>query len=51
MRELVELLREHHPREIFSADGSYIDDQVAELLTGRRIATAESCTVGWLRLG
>jgi nicotinamide-nucleotide amidase len=45
---LVELLRERHAREIFSEDGSRIDDQVAQLLAGRRIATAESCTAGML---
>ena len=44
--ELLELLRQHHAREIFSEDGSSVDDQVASLLTGRRIATAESCTAG-----
>ena len=42
------LLRERHAREIFSEDGSRIDDQVAQLLAGRRIATAESCTAGML---
>jgi nicotinamide-nucleotide amidase len=46
--ELVELLRERHAREIFSEDGSRIDDQVAQLLAGRRVATAESCTAGML---
>jgi nicotinamide-nucleotide amidase len=46
--ELMELLRDHHGREIFSEDGSLVDDQVAQLLTGRRIATAESCTGGLL---
>jgi nicotinamide-nucleotide amidase len=46
--ELVEVLRERHAREIFSEDGSRIDDQVAQLLAGRRIATAESCTAGML---
>jgi competence/damage-inducible protein CinA-like protein len=46
--ELVELLRERHAREIFSEDGSTIDDQVVQLLAGRRIATAESCTAGLL---
>jgi nicotinamide-nucleotide amidase len=44
--ELVALLRERHGREIFSEDGSRIDDQVAQLLAGRRVATAESCTAG-----
>ncbi len=43
---LVELIRSRHPRELFSEDGSKVDDQVAELLAGRRMATAESCTAG-----
>jgi nicotinamide-nucleotide amidase len=46
--QLVELLRERHEREIFSRDGARVDDQVAQLLAGRRIATAESCTAGLL---
>ena len=46
--KLVQLLRERHGREIFSEDGSLIDDQIARLLTGRRIATAESSTGGLL---
>jgi competence/damage-inducible protein CinA-like protein len=46
--ELLSLLRERHGREIFSEDGSSIDDQVVQLLAGRRIATAESCTAGLL---
>jgi nicotinamide-nucleotide amidase len=46
--KLMELLRERHGREIFSEDGSLVDDQVAKLLAGRRIATAESCTAGLL---
>jgi nicotinamide-nucleotide amidase len=46
--DLVQLLREHHGREIFSEDGSRVDDQIAQLLSGRRIATAESCTGGLL---
>jgi nicotinamide-nucleotide amidase len=33
---------------IFSEDGSTVDEQVAGLLAGRRIATAESCTAGML---
>jgi nicotinamide-nucleotide amidase len=41
-------IREHHPRELYSTDGAWVDDQVAELLAGRRIATAESCTAGLL---
>ncbi len=44
--ELLNVLREHHARQIFSEDGSLVDDQVAALLSGRRIATAESCTSG-----
>ena len=46
--ELVEVVRERHGPEIFSVDGSSIDDQVVHLLAGRRIATAESCTAGLL---
>jgi nicotinamide-nucleotide amidase len=46
--ELLGLLRERHAREIFSEDGSRVDDQVAALLAGRRVATAESCTAGLL---
>jgi nicotinamide-nucleotide amidase len=46
--ELVAVLRDRHAREIFSEDGSRIDDQVAQLLAGRRLATAESCTAGLL---
>lgn len=45
---LLEALRDRHAREIFSTDGALIDDQIAELLRGRRIATAESCTAGLL---
>jgi nicotinamide-nucleotide amidase len=45
---LVELLRGRHGQHIYSEDGSQVDDQVAQLLTGRRIATAESCTGGLL---
>jgi competence/damage-inducible protein CinA-like protein len=46
--QLVQFLRERHGQRIFSEDGSRVDDQVAQLLTGRRIATAESCTAGLL---
>lgn len=45
---LVDLLRERYPRELFSEDGTLVDDQVAGLLAGRTIATAESCTAGLL---
>jgi nicotinamide-nucleotide amidase len=46
--QLVELLRDRHGQHTFSEDGSQIDDLVARLLAGRRIATAESCTGGLL---
>ena len=46
--ELLDVVRERHGREIFSEDGSSIDDQVVHMLAGRRIATAESCTAGLL---
>jgi nicotinamide-nucleotide amidase len=46
--QLMDVLRDRHGREIFSEDGSRVDDQIAALLTGRRIATAESCTGGLL---
>jgi nicotinamide-nucleotide amidase len=44
--QLVGVLRAHHGRELFSTDGALVDDQVAELLAGHTIATAESCTAG-----
>lgn len=47
-KALLELLRARHARELFSEDGSRVDDQVAALLGGRRVATAESCTAGLL---
>jgi nicotinamide-nucleotide amidase len=47
-RALVDFLAERYPRELFSPDGSLIDEQIAALLTGRTIATAESCTAGML---
>ena len=43
---LTQLLRDRHGQQIYSEDGSRVDDLVARLLTGRRIATAESCTAG-----
>jgi nicotinamide-nucleotide amidase len=48
------VVRERHPRELFSTDGTSVDEQVAALLRGggtgpaRTIATAESCTGGLL---
>jgi nicotinamide-nucleotide amidase len=44
--QLMTLMRDRHGGVIFSEDGSRIDDQIAQLLLGRRIATAESCTAG-----
>ncbi len=46
--DLLTVLREHHAAAIYSEDGSRVDDLVAKLLAGRRIATAESCTAGLL---
>lgn len=46
--DLLGMLRDRYPREIFSTDGAFVDDQIAALLAGRRIATAESCTAGLL---
>jgi nicotinamide-nucleotide amidase len=43
---LVDHLRARHRDDLFSTDGSLVDDQVAALLAGRTIATAESCTAG-----
>lgn len=43
LRELVE---ERHSTTLFSDDGSTVDEQVAQLLAGRTIAVAESCTAG-----
>jgi nicotinamide-nucleotide amidase len=41
-------LKERHARHLFSLDGETIDAQVAELLKGRRLGLAESCTGGLL---
>ena len=46
--DLLALLRDRHGQQIFSEDVATVDDQVAALLAGRRIATAESCTAGLL---
>ena len=46
--QLKQLMREKHGEQVYSEDGSQVDDQVARLLAGRRIATAESCTAGLL---
>jgi nicotinamide-nucleotide amidase len=44
------LVADRHPRELFSDDGTSVDEQVAALLrsSSRTIATAESCTGGLL---
>ena len=43
---LLALIAERHERSLFSVDGSTIDAQVAQLLSGRWAAVAESCTGG-----
>ncbi len=45
---LVERLVDRFDRFVFSLDGTTIDEQVAELLAGHKIALAESCTGGLL---
>lgn len=45
---LLGVIRARHGGTLFSADGSTVDEQVAALLRGRRIAVAESCTAGLL---
>ncbi|WP_040511223.1 competence/damage-inducible protein A [Gordonia soli] len=44
--DLVDLIEAAHGPQIFSVDGSTIDDQLAEALAGQLIGTAESCTGG-----
>jgi nicotinamide-nucleotide amidase len=44
--QLTQFLRDRHGQQIYSEDGSRVDDLVAQLLTGHWIATAESCTAG-----
>ncbi|WP_328812299.1 competence/damage-inducible protein A [Rhodococcus sp. NBC_00297] len=46
--DVLALIEEHHGAQIFSTDGSTIDDIVATRSGGRRIATAESCTGGMI---
>jgi competence/damage-inducible protein CinA-like protein len=45
---LVALISERHGAQVFSTDGSSIEEQVAGLLEGRRLAIGESCTGGLL---
>lgn len=46
--ELERLIGKMHGAQVFSTDGSTIDDIVANRLSGHRIATAESCTGGMI---
>jgi competence/damage-inducible protein CinA-like protein len=46
--QIEELIAERHPYALFSRDGTTIDEQVASLLEGHWVATAESCTGGLL---
>jgi nicotinamide-nucleotide amidase len=43
---LIAFIAGRHSDTLFSLDGSTIDEQVIELLQGRRIAVGESCTGG-----
>ncbi len=45
---LVDFIRDRHRDTLYSEDGSTVDEQVAELLEGRTVAVAESCTGGLL---
>lgn len=46
--DLERLIEKSHGAQVFSTDGSTIDDIVANRLSGHRIATAESCTGGMI---
>lgn len=43
-----QFIADAHPKELFSTDGSTVDEQVASLLADSSIAIAESCTGGLL---
>jgi nicotinamide-nucleotide amidase len=43
---LAALIADRHADALFSTDGSSVDEQVARLLGGGKVATAESCTGG-----
>ncbi len=45
---LIKFIRDRHADTFFSGNGSTVDEQVASLLEGRRLAVAESCTGGML---
>ncbi len=47
-RALRDALLDRHPRTLYSTDGATVDLMVAELLAGRRLAVAESCSAGLL---
>ncbi len=46
--ELERLVAERHQHALYSRDGTGVDQQVADLLAGHWVATAESCTGGLL---
>jgi nicotinamide-nucleotide amidase len=46
--QLIAFIRGRHADTLFAEDGSTIDEQVATMLAGHRIAVAESCTGGML---
>jgi nicotinamide-nucleotide amidase len=45
---LAALIADRHADTLFSTDGTSVDEQVAKLLAGLTVATAESCTGGLL---
>jgi nicotinamide-nucleotide amidase len=45
---LADFIAARHSAALFSSDGSTVDEQVANLLAGRSVAVAESCTGGLL---
>jgi nicotinamide-nucleotide amidase len=45
---LEDFIAARHETTLFSRDGSTVDDQLVELLRGRRLAIGESCTAGLL---
>ncbi len=45
---LVQRIREAHGDDVFSDDGSSLDDQMANLLQGHTLGVGESCTGGML---
>ena len=48
LASLVAAIDERHGRFLFSRNGATIDAQLADLLEGHAVATAESCTAGML---